>query len=136
MRTTTTTNGSQSVLFAGAFLHSSNTTPAMKACIESCVTCAAVCEQALRYCLEKGGDHVAAPHIGLLQDCIELCNTAAHFMLRGSQRHAATCRTCADICEACAADCAKWLDDEVMRQCAQTCRECTESCRSMAATAI
>lgn len=132
----TTMNGSQSILFAGAFLKGSTVPEAMKACIESCVTCAAVCEQTERYCLEKGGDHANAPHIRLLQDCIEICNTAAHFMLRGSQRYAVTCRTCADICEACAADCEKMWDDDVMRQCAEVCRTCAASCHTMAANAI
>lgn len=131
-----TTSGSHSILFAGAFLRGSTVPDAMKVCIEACATCAAVCEQAERYGLEKGREHAAAPHIGLLQDCIEICNTAARFMLRRSARHAITCRTCAEICEACAADCDKFADDPVMRQCADACRACAATCRDMAGNAI
>lgn len=133
MHTTTSKNAA----LAGAFLHNvrGETSPEMQACITNCITCAAVCEQTLRYCLEKGGEHAKAAHIGLLQDCVEICNTSAHFMLRGSDRHAATCRACAEICAACAEACETMGDDEVMKQCAEACRTCAASCRSMAGMA-
>lgn len=106
----------------------------MQECITNCLTCSAVCEQTLQYCLKQGGKHAEPKHVLLLQDCIQICELSAHFMLRGSQRHTATCRACAEICEACAADCDAMGADEVMRQCADACRTCAASCRRMAAS--
>ncbi len=128
------TSTNKTTALSAAFLHGARTklSDEMQACITNCITCAAVCEQTLRYCLEKGGHHAAASHIGLLQDCIEICNTSSHFMLRGSERHTATCGACAEICEACADECDRMADDEVMKQCAEACRACAASCRSMA----
>jgi hypothetical protein len=127
MHTTTTTPASRTFV-PGAVPSISS---AMQECITNCMSCEAVCEQTLQYCLQKGGSHAEASHVGLLQDCVEICNTSAHFMLRGSPRHASTCAACADICEACAADCARMGSDAVMQECADACRMCAESCRAM-----
>jgi hypothetical protein len=85
------------------------------------------------YCLQKGGTHAEAAHIGLLLDCAEICQTSANFMLRGSEQHTQTCAACAAICEVCAEECARMDDDPPMRNCAEACRHCAESCRRMAA---
>jgi hypothetical protein len=42
------------------------------------------------------------------------------------------CAVCADICEACAAECGRYPDMETMRQCAEACRRCAKTCREVA----
>lgn len=55
-------------------------------------------------------------------------------MLRGSDLHATTCATCAEVCEWCAGDCERLADDERMRACAEACHACARTCREMAAS--
>jgi hypothetical protein len=108
----------------------------MRECIENCSSCHSVCVETASHCLEMGGPHAAAGHIGLLLDCAQICATSADFMLRGSPFHAQTCGVCAAVCERCAEDCERLAgDDELMRRCAEVCRRCAESCRRMAAMA-
>ncbi len=102
-------------------------------CIEECVNCHGICLNTITYCLEQGGRHAEGGHIRLLIDCVEICQTSANFMLRGSPLHARTCAVCAEICARCAEDCGHFKDDAHMERCAETCRRCAESCRQMAA---
>ena len=102
----------------------------MDECIEACNDCRDECEKMLfQHCLKVGGKHVEQKHIQLMADCVEICQTAANFMLRGSDNATATCGVCAEICDSCADSCEE-LDG--MEDCAKTCRECAETCRSMA----
>lgn len=107
----------------------------MEGCIEACAECHHVCVETVTHCLEQGGAHAAAAHVRVLLDCAEICQTSADFMLRGSEFHARVCGVCADVCERCAADCARFGDDQEMQRCADVCRRCAESCRRMAAMA-
>lgn len=108
----------------------------MQACIEACTACHHVCLQTVLHCLHMGGKHAQADHIRLLLDCVEICQTSADFMLRGSPLHTRTCGVCAEVCQRCAEDCER-LDpsDQQMQQCAQICRRCADSCRRMAGLA-
>ncbi|MGD9744330.1 MAG: hypothetical protein AB7V53_16930 [Dongiaceae bacterium] len=65
-----------------------------------------------------------------IRRCSEICRTAAHFMLIGSDHHPHICAECAEICTQCAADCERIGG---MEDCAEACRRCAESCRAMAA---
>ena len=106
----------------------------MQGCIDECLRCHSVCVQTVMHCLELGGKHADPGHIGLLEDCAEICQTSANFMLRGSERHQLTCRVCADVCRACAEACERLAGgDQLMQQCAEACRRCQESCERMAA---
>ena len=103
----------------------------MQSCVDECLRCYAVCLQmAMNHCLEVGGEHVQPKHFRLMMACAEMCRTAAHFMLIGSEHHKHTCAECAEICEECARDCER-LDG--MEDCVGACRRCAESCRKMAA---
>ena len=113
--------------------HSTHETSAMQECIEACTECHAICVATMTHCLQEGGKHADASHIGTLVDCAQICATSADFMLRSSPHHSATCRACAELCTACAESCEEMLDDPVMRACAETCRRCAEHCREMAA---
>lgn len=109
--------------------------PEMQECLENCRDCHAVCVETIRHCLEKGGRHAEAAHIGLMLDCAEICQTSADFVLRRSPLHTATCGACAEVCARCAEDCERLGDDEAMRRCAEACRRCAESCARMAGSA-
>lgn len=108
---------------------------AMGSGIKTALDCHTVCLETIDYCLTKGGEHANPDHIKLLQDCAEICQTAANFMTRESTVHAEACRVCAEVCERCAKSCEQMGDDEVMRRCAEACHRCAESCREMAGAA-
>jgi hypothetical protein len=101
----------------------------MRKCIDACQKCHNVCLQSALYdCLEMGGKHVEPTHFRLMSDCIDICETSANFMLRGSHFHAQTCQLCAAICDACAQSCEQL---GAMDDCVKACRHCAESCRQM-----
>jgi len=103
---------------------------ATQACIEACSHCHQVCLQtAMNHCLETGGKHVKAKHFRVLMSCADICQTSANFQLASSIFQHRLCEVCAEICEACALDCAKLGD---MEECVVACQECAESCRQMA----
>ena len=103
----------------------------MQSCVDECLRCYAVCLQmAMNHCLEVGGEHVQPKHFRLMMACAEMCRTAAHFMLIGSEHHKHTCAECAEICEECAKDCERLGG---MEDCVAACRRSAESCRKMAA---
>ena len=105
----------------------------MRACIDNCNSCHAICVEMISHCLSIGGDHADPQHIKLLQDCAQICMTSADFMLRTSEFHPQTCAVCADICIACAESCESLAEGgDLMQVCADMCRRCAESCRSMA----
>ena len=107
----------------------------MQQCIQECLNCHSTCLATVPYCLEMGGEHARAAHIGLLLDCAEICQTSANFMLRGSPFHTRTCGVCAEVCERCAQDCDRFGEDAQMKACADACRRCADSCRRMATMA-
>lgn len=103
----------------------------MKACVDECLACYSAClSTAMGHCLEAGGEHTKPAHFKLMMACSEMCRTAAHFMLLGTEHHRHTCRECAEICTDCADDCVRVGD---MEACVAACRKCAESCRKMAA---
>lgn len=54
-------------------------------------------------------------------------------LLSGNSRFAyQLCGVCADMCDACAAECEKYSDVETMRICAEACRRCGKTCREVA----
>lgn len=107
----------------------------MRACIDECQTCHALCLECASHCLSLGGKLAGYEHQTLLQDCADICRTAADFMLRGSALHRETCRACAEVCDRCAASCESMGGDAMMKKCAEACRRCAESCRQMAGAA-
>ena len=109
-----------------------NLSPEMARCIDECIECHRVCLSTISHCLEQGGEHAAPQHIGLLQDCAQICATSADFMIRSSTVHGSVCAACAEVCRACTEDCERMGDDPVMRECADVCRSCAESCQQMA----
>lgn len=101
----------------------------MEECIELCWSCRDMCQTTLfTHCLEHG--HTEPGHVRVMMDCIQICQTSADFMTRGSILHTHICKACAEVCEACAASCDAMGGAEMTR-CAEICRRCAESCRQM-----
>jgi len=107
----------------------------MRECIDSCWSTSRSCLETIEHCLKKGGEHAEASHIGILQNCADICETSARFMISGSTFHLDACALCEDVCMQCADDCDR-IDagDLKMRRCAEMCRGCAESCRNMVST--
>src|SRR5437870_5592734 len=89
-------------------------TEQLERCIEDCQGCHSICLQTINHCLDKGGRHTEAQQIRLLQDCVQICQTGADFMIRGSDRHGLTCFVCSEVCDACAGDCEQFQGDQQM----------------------
>ena len=103
----------------------------VQSCIAACWQCRDECQSTLfNHCLQMGGTHVSAGHVKLMTDCIQICQTSADFMTRGSELHKVTCAACAEVCEACAQSCDA-IGGVEMTKCADICRHCAEICRSM-----
>lgn len=95
--------------------------PDLQGCIVDCLECYSLCKQDAR--------HVQPDHFRLMDDCAEICRTAAHFMLSSSVFYRDLCAVCARICDACAQSCE---DIGGMDACARACRGCARSCRRLA----
>ncbi|RIH90558.1 hypothetical protein Mterra_00353 [Calidithermus terrae] len=59
--------------------------PAMQACAEACGECHDVCLTAVQHCLQHGGQRVEPTHMTVITDCVQICEAAMDFMLRGSR---------------------------------------------------
>ncbi len=104
--------------------------PQINGCIEACLDCHRTClTMASQHCLVAGGEHVAPEHFRHMMACAEICRAAAAIMMIGVDQMHKVCAACAEICDTCAASCAK-LDG--MEECVRACRNCAEACRRMA----
>lgn len=104
----------------------------MAHCLELCQQCHNACSGVVSYGLQ----HLSEPLLRLLQDCAEICETSADFILRSSEFHAQTCGLCAEICLKCAAACEEFPQDSRLQECARLCRHCAEACQMMLAMAV
>ena len=105
-----------------------------QSCIDACVRCAEACEHCATACLGEADVKMMAGCIRLDRDCADICWLAAGWMSRGSTFSAALCRLCAEVCDACGAECGKHKADHCQR-CAEACRQCAAECRKMAGAA-
>ncbi|AUX48306.1 ferredoxin [Sorangium cellulosum] len=94
-------------------------------------SCQSICVESIQHCLELGGSHVEPSHMRLMQDCADICETTAMFLLRGSPEHRQITAACAAICELCARSCDKFAGDPQMKACADECRHCAEACQKL-----
>jgi hypothetical protein len=104
----------------------------MEECVGDCLTTHRVCLDTLTYLLESSG-RGDGRLLKRLMDCAEMCETAAQFLVRGSEIHPRVCGVCAEVCAVCAEACEEFPDDQQLRACAQACHQAAASCRSMAA---
>lgn len=107
-------------------------TPETARCIDDCTRCHQVCLTASGHALRHGGDENTNHMIRVLSDCVEACQTAANFMLRGSPNRTKACAMCADICRE-VVDNTVDSDDPVMQRVSEVATNCAEACEGMAA---
>jgi hypothetical protein len=105
----------------------------MERCIDECHKCAKSCHGSMSHCLELGGEHASAHHIGLLADCAAICEVTASVMAHGGPLMARTAQLCVEACRSCQESCEQFPDDATMRECAEACRRCAEACEAMVA---
>ena len=101
------------------------------ACIEACNQCAIACNHCAIACLKEDNVKMMARCIALDMDCAAICQLAAAAIARGSEHKKENCELCADICEACAEECAKHKAPHC-QSCATACRACAVACLEMA----
>lgn len=102
-----------------------------QSCIDACEKCAVECEHCATACLQEPDVSARSHCIQLLRDCADICVVATQWMARGSSYANKLCGLCADLCDACGAECAKFKDQHC-QSCANECRRCAEECRKMA----
>ena len=103
-------------------------------CIEACNACAVACNYCASSCLQEEDVKMMAHCIALDIDCAQVCALAAAVMARGSEHAKAVCTLCANICEACGAECANHGMAHC-QACAEACTACANECRQMASMA-
>lgn len=94
-------------------------------------SCQSICVQAIQHCLHVGGPHVEPAHMRLMQDCADICEATAMFLLRGSPQHGQLTAACANLCELCAQSCERFTGDAHMKACADECRHCAAACQKL-----
>lgn len=105
-----------------------------QACMDACSYCAAACHQCAEACLDEDDVHLLRTCIRLDMECAAACQAAIAMMQLGGNFADAYCELCADVCDACAEECAKHAGKgmEHCRICADACRQCSELCSRMA----
>lgn len=105
--------------------------PTEKECLMECQACATACLQCAQACLREEDPKAMARCIALDTECADMCRLAATSIARGDTHMKEVCALCAQVCQACAAECFKHPMDHC-QQCAQACQRCADACRHMA----
>ena len=96
--------------------------------------CKEVCLHTAEILIGRAGDGNLDPSLVLtLGDCADINRLAENYLLRGSTNVGIACNTASEICLACAQQCERVADDEVLRECAEACRDTMESLRRIGA---
>src|SRR5205085_8139808 len=101
-----------------------------QACVDACNACVDACNRCATACLQEDDVKTMARCIALDIDCTAACQLTAGAVARSSELLGAICALCAEICDACGAECARH-DHEHCRVCAAACGECADACRAM-----
>lgn len=96
--------------------------------IEALDNCATQCNNCTTACLDEQDVKAMANCIKLDIDCAEICRLTAAFIARGSVHAMHLMKECADICNACAAECGKHSHMEHCKKCADACKKCAVAC--------
>ena len=96
------------------------------------LACMAACEHCASACLREDDVAMMAECIRLDRDCADVCALTARLLARGSRFGSELLPVCAQICQACAAECARHQHAHC-QECAQACTRCAEECLRLAA---
>jgi hypothetical protein len=102
-----------------------------KEMIDELNRCANECNHCFSACLEEEDVKMMTRCIELDRECADICQLAASLLARGSENAESYLKVCAEICEACAEECAKH-DNEHCKRCAEICSQCAEHCNQYA----
>ena len=91
--------------------------------------CAAECNHCTTACLDEQDVKMLAKCIRLNIDCAGICTLTASLIARGSEHGRHLLKECAEVCDACAAECEKHSHMEHCKKCAEACRVCANACR-------
>ena len=105
--------------------------PDFKKCIEACLACAVACNHCAYECLHSLEVTQRIRCIQLDHECAIICFAAANMLSSGNKWIGALYQECAELCDACAAECEKHTHMDHCKKCAEMCRKCAEECRSM-----
>ena len=97
-------------------------------CIVSAQACLRACERCFDCCAGQEGMRAC---LKMCLECSDACLGCVRALARNSAHAVQWCRLCAEICEACAVECATH-DAQICRDCADACRRCAEVCRAAA----
>ncbi|MCS0599010.1 four-helix bundle copper-binding protein [Massilia sp. UMI-21] len=101
-----------------------------QSCIKACYECAEACDTCAAACLRETDPRMMARCIMLDDECAAICRLAAQLMSRATEHAHQLCQLCADICDACAQECASHQIQHC-QDCAAACRRCADECRRM-----
>ncbi len=106
-----------------------------KSCIEACLNCAAICNHCASSCLQE--EHVSKMKkcIQMDMECAAICIATAQVLSMGGSKAKAMATVCAEICDACALECAKH-DNIHCRECSDICHNCANQCRTVLTEAV
>src|SRR4051812_9726365 len=106
----------------------------MRSCIDACYDCAVACDECAVSCLKEEDFPHLARCIQFDMDCADMCRLTMAYMGRDSELVNLVCQTCAQVCEACADECAQHNAMEHCEACEEACRQCAEECRKLLAS--
>jgi hypothetical protein len=98
------------------------------ACIEACSKSAVASLHCARKDLEELDVNMLTHCIRLDHDCADISILAIKAMASGSEFIKQICLLCAEICNACAAECEKHTGMDHCKKCAETCRKTAVEC--------
>ena len=104
--------------------------------IASLQHCADACTRCSVACLDEKDVKMMVACIRLDLDCAAICETSASFAARDSVYMEHILKVCAEICNACAAECEKHAHLEHCRKCAESCRKCAKDCMAIESIAL
>ena len=101
--------------------------------VQSCIDACNACMSAANACLAwHAGEQDMKQCLVLCLDCVDLCSACVHMLARSSANGPKVCEVCAEACDRCAGECAKF-DSPECKACAEACRKCAERCTEMSA---
>lgn len=101
--------------------------------IEILNKCAATCSYCAAACLGEDDVKMMTDCIRLDMDCADICRTTVGLLARGSKHGKHLLKECIEICDLCAAECAKHAGKmDHCRECAEVCRDCRAACEDFA----
>ncbi len=101
--------------------------PEIRHALERCQETHQACLEGVAHSMLVNREREPA-HIQMLMDCADITQTAANFMMRGSDLQGWVSRVCAEICIRCSRDCERFEEDGELQACAALCMRCAEAC--------